>query len=133
MKAFDPALWAKQVSELRETPEGVEFHDFIEFWADTAEKMMSESENGLGIPDRHDLALVTIGPVQAIRDSFTLAQKTLGSPEPVYFAQMLALLCVFWYWRDSLFQGLTSIEKYIARVALDAKLAQLGQDAADEK
>lgn len=127
MKPFDPPIWAKQREELLQDETGKNFLEFLEFWVDAAEVKMTE--------EIHDLSwgyeqITTMPPTHAVREAFPVAELQFGRQSPVHVSQMLALLCVHWYYRDALFEGLTVIEKYFVQAALEAKIAQLGEDAA---
>ena len=127
MKAIDPVLWSKQESELRESDTGRDFLEFLNFWVETAEKLMEETK--VVNTDFGDETFRKYTAKGAIDSAFELAEVQFTRQEPVFVSQMLALISVYWYHRDSFFTALTVIEKYYVQTALQAKLDQLGEDA----
>jgi len=119
MKVRDEVHWAQAQEEMRKSGEiGAAFHDFVEFWVDSAETLLAERPEDLNVTD-------------ALRVALPLAEENLGPVSNHYLGQMLIVIASNWIHGEQATLGLTSIELKIMTEPLKDKIASAQQQAQD--
>lgn len=115
MQVCDPAMWARQRSELQADPTGKDFLAFLETWVHQAEELLGQDETD---------------PATALRRSLDRAESVHGRIAVQFVGQMLVVIAAHWTHGDDLISQLTPIEMRLVQDMLAIKLAELQSEAA---
>lgn len=140
----DPQAWEMTRRSLMEDGEtGARFLVFLNFWLNTAEKIMTEPPREMTLVDPNASAAagkpvfdtITVGspplPANAVRSALEIAEKELGFIDVWFLGQLLVVIAMYWVHGDDFARGLSPIELKLAGEGLAYKIHDLQETAID--
>lgn len=123
----DPVSWEMTKSSLIDDGErGHAFLVFLNFWLNTAEKLMSEPvdfEKPLGP------GVYPPSPANAIRQALEIVESSLGPIDCWYMGQLLVVIGTYWQHGDEAMRGFSAIELKVTAEMLARKINELQREA----
>jgi hypothetical protein len=116
MRVQDEELWSQQFSELNADEMSRKFRDFLVFWLETSDGLLSDSGGDLT-------------PYTVLSKGFEVAEQTFGYIATEWIGQML--LVVVQHWADGLavWDELSVFERRMVEQATAMKLVELQESA----
>lgn len=123
----DLQSWEMTKKMLKEDGEtGAKFLVFVNFWLNTAEKMMVEHDTVGAFTEAR------LSPTDALRKALEVAEQRLGFVDVYFLGQLLACVSTYWQHGDECCRGMSAIELKLTGEGLRIKLDDMGVQAANE-
>lgn len=122
MRVRDDVRWQEQLSEFEADDLSRRFRDFLVFWMDTTDKLVSEELSLTGAAAPSQLAAT-------VSKALEIAEQTMGFLSIEWIAQMLLVMTQHWTHGEALYEGLSFIERRLVEQATAMKLAELQEGA----
>lgn len=119
MRVKDEHLWSNQLLEFTADEMSQKFSDFLVFWCEAAETMMSESNPPL---TEHS----------ALSKAFEVAEQTFGFLSVEWLGQMLLVIIEHWEGGELLWESLSVFERRMVEQATALKIVEMQALAAGD-
>jgi hypothetical protein len=116
MRAQDEELWSQQFSEFDADEMSRKFRDFLVFWLEAADGLLSDSGGDLS-------------PYAVVSKGFEVAEQTFGFIAAEWIGQMLLVMVQHWADGEALWDELSVFERRLVEQATALKLVELQESA----